>query len=89
MGIFDYVAGMQVKATPDPEMHDYKIGEKVPLQDGAYVCYEGIFIVKEGRVLAASETVFNKWGGQLEPFELLHQTSPVSVSIKQYEKQKE
>ena len=79
MGIYDYVLGMQVKATPNPSMCSYGMGDEVPLADGAYLCFEGVFIIKHGKVVVGSSTVFNKWGGQVDIYELLNPYNPVRI----------
>lgn len=86
MGIYDYVMGMQVKATPDPSMHNYKIGDEIPLPNGAYLCFEGVFIVKQGKVAASSELTFDKWGGQVNMYDLLNAKNPVTQALHQLDK---
>lgn len=86
MGIYDYVLGMQFKGTLDPRMHNYVIGEQIDVADGAYICFEGVFIVKEGRIIAGSETVFDKWGGPVNCYEVLNPSNPVSLAIDHLDK---
>jgi len=50
MGAYDDVCGMQVKAGPC-EFEHYGIGDRVPLEDGLYLCPDGAFVVKYGIVL--------------------------------------
>lgn len=87
MGVYDYVLGMQVKATPDPCMRNYEVGDKIPLDDGAYLTFEGVFIVAGGKVVAGTSIIFNKWGGPVVLYDLLNPSNPVSQAIKQLKKE--
>jgi len=85
MGVYDMVNGIQVKATADPCMHNYKVGEHIDLADGAYLCFEGVFIVHEGRIVGSSEHAFDKWGNTIKLYDLLNPNNPVRQAIQNLE----
>ncbi len=68
MGLYDTVGpkGIQVKATPNPGLIHYCIGDKIPLTDGLYIGREGAFIVQDSKVMAAADRAFTKWNDPLD-----------------------
>lgn len=44
------------------KMEDYKVGDKVPLDDGVYVGREGVVVVIDGKFAAAFNHLTDKWG---------------------------
>lgn len=61
VGMFDYYDGVQLKIGRR-RMTEYRRGDSVLIPDGAYLGYEGIVIVHEGRLVRAYDTVTDKWG---------------------------
>ena len=70
--------GIQLKAG-ECLMHCFTIGSNVgeSFADGAYIGYEGVVVVEKGIVTAISHRIFNKWGGEINPSEILDKQSPI------------
>lgn len=87
MGSFDTVNGvMQIKCTEEPTLTNYNLGDEIPLTDGAYITYEGCFVVSKGKVSATSSVIRDKWGMYLDPKEILDRNSPVVQQIETFKK---
>jgi len=84
MGLFDYFGeeGIQLKAG-ECQMFDYHVGEDVPLADGVYVAYEGLVVVKSGKLLMTFPEgfLYNKWGGELYEQGILDADNPIVQTI--------
>jgi len=67
MSIYDTVTEkqIQIKCTPEPCMHHYFVGKRIPLKDGLYVGNEGWFVVEEGKVRNYGEEIYSKWGDKI------------------------
>lgn len=88
MGLYDeYIDGgvyVQIKASNDDEsMPTRKVGERVPLEDGIYIGYEGAVVIKNGVFVAAFDELNDKWGGVLvtEFDELLNLNNPIANAL--------
>ncbi len=100
MGVYDYVGGMQVKATPNPEMKRYSLGNVIPLLDGLYLCPDGAFAVSGSVIVYINENeyskgkllkpaaVFDKWGNPVSLSELIGRNNPVFQAMQQLQKEK-
>jgi len=89
MGNYDTVGArdLQIKCVyhPTPTMEHFNIGDKIPLADGVYICYEGWFVVQDGIVFAEGEKVFDKYGGEVETEALVDRENPVAFEVKTWE----
>jgi len=67
MSIYDTVTEkkIQIKCTPEPCMHHYFVGDRIPLKDGLYLGNEGWFVVKKGRVINYGTKIYTKWGDKI------------------------
>lgn len=83
MGLFDTVAGQQVKLV-DGSYDCYKVGDAVPYADGCYITYEGSFIVSRGKVVGAARKLYSKWGGEIQPGDILDPGNPIAIAIRPY-----
>lgn len=84
---------IQIKATPEPVGKNYEIGDPIPLPDGAYLGYEGAFVVQDSRVLWVTAhvyggkgvlieaAVFDKWGGPVSLRQILDPSNPVAQTV--------
>lgn len=86
MGLYDYfgIEGIQLKAG-ECNMLDYSVGDDVPLADGVYVAYEGLVVIRDGKLLATfpNGQLFNKWGGFIEERAELDTENPIFQAIKE------
>jgi hypothetical protein len=57
MGTYDTYGDVQMKVG-DPNFNDYKIGDKTPIPDGAYIAYEGIVVIKDGIFVTVVEDLY-------------------------------
>lgn len=67
MSIYDTVTEkqIQIKCTPEPCMHHYFVGGRIPLKDGLYIGNEGWFVVEKGKVRNYGEEIYSKWGDKI------------------------
>ena len=63
MGVYDIYEGIQLKVG-DVTMCTYRIGDKVNIEDGIYVGYEGMVVVKDGIFIAKYRYLTDKWGNK-------------------------
>ncbi len=73
MGIYDTVTEkqIQIKCTPEPCMHHYFVGKRIPLKDGLYIGYEGWFVVEKSKVRNYGDKAYTKWGDKITLTEVL------------------
>ncbi len=89
MGLYDTVIDktkniyIQVKSI-ECIMLNFEVGDKIPLEDGVHVGHEGVFVVKDSKVIAVYEELHDKWGGTISPEEILELRNPVGIAIKTY-----
>jgi len=83
MGIYDTVSEkhIQIKCTPNPCLHHYFVGEKIPLDDGLYLGFEGWFVVRKGKVREYGDRVFSKWGDEIKLEDILSRYNIVEQVI--------
>ena len=88
MGIYDTVTEkqIQIKCTPEPCLHHYFVGDRIPLKDGLYLGNEGWFAVKTGRVIICGDKIYSKWGDRITLKKIL---SPYNIIGKVLQKKKE
>lgn len=80
MGVYDEYAGLQLKVGPC-NLDYYDIGDKVPIEDGIYVAWCGVVVIKEGVFVATFEHLLSKWGGVIETKDILMPHDPISAAI--------
>lgn len=85
MGVFDEVEGIQIKLL-DCSMNEYKVGDKIDLDDGCYIGYEGAFIVKEKTIMGVAYALYTKWGDKVKAEDILDSKSPIVRYLKKREK---
>jgi len=61
MGIFDTYGQSQLKAG-DPWQHQWNIGDKVNIPDGIYPGSPDFIVIKDGKLLAEVETLYDYYG---------------------------
>lgn len=78
---------VQIKAG-ERLMREYVEGSQCDLQDGIYVGYEGVVVVKRGRVVAVTKRIFDKWGGDIceKVLEIISSKNPGVEVMKEFEK---
>lgn len=81
MGLFDEVCGIQIKCTHDPILKKYNLGDKIKLEDGIYLGYEGWFRILNGKITDTGKNIFNKWGRLLSMEEILNLDNPVAWAV--------
>jgi len=80
MGVYNMLGDCQIKAGPC-DMEHFVIGEKVPLPDGVYVAHEGIVVVIMGVFVGEFSTLTDKWGGEIDPVDVIEKLNPVALGI--------
>jgi len=73
MSIYDTVTEkqIQIKCTPEPCMHHYFVGDRIPLEDGLYIGNEGWFVIEKSKVRNYGEKIYTKWGDEITLQEIL------------------
>ena len=81
MGMFDMVGmdNIQIKSTPVPEMKHYDVNDKIPIDDGLWIGFEGWFVVDEGRVMKVGSNIYDKWGNRLDASTIIRGGNPFGV----------
>ena len=80
MGVYDEYAGLQLKVGPR-RLDQYIVGDKVPIEDGVYVAWGGVVVVKGGMFIAAFEHLLTKWGGVIEPEDVLGPHDYITAAV--------
>ena len=64
MGIYNTYGknGLQLKVG-DLCLKHFNIGDKVDINDGVYLEYDGVIVIKDGIFIAEYKNLFDKWGG--------------------------
>lgn len=67
MGVYDIIGEnqIQIKATQNPHMKVYQVGDKIKIDNGLYLCTEGWFVVDRGIVIAEGKEIFDKFGNDI------------------------
>jgi len=63
-------------------LNNFAVGDKVDIQDGVYVAYEGVAVVKDGIFIAEFENLTDKWGGKISPEEIIESRNPIGIYLK-------
>ena len=86
MGCYDFVGKeyIQIKLLNCEFIH-YNVGDKIDLEDGLYIAYEGYFVVNDGKILITDNKIYDKWGGELTTSELIDKYNPLGILAKQIE----
>lgn len=61
MGMFDTYGESQLKAG-ECKLHDYKVGDKVPIKDGIYPGSSNFVVVKNGIFIAELANYYDYYG---------------------------
>lgn len=80
MGVHDIYGKCQIKYGPC-ELKKFSIGDKVPIEDGAYISYEGIVVILHGQFIAEFPDLRTKYGGRLQPLEIVNRVNPIKKAI--------
>ena len=75
MGISDMYGelGGQLKVG-DVNLCVYHVGDPVSIPDGVYITWVSVIVVKDGVFLAEYRFLTNKWGRQIRPRDIIHNT---------------
>ena len=73
--------GIQLKVG-DLCLQHFEVGSKVDIEDGIYIAYEGIIVIKDGIFIAEFDQLIDKWGGILPLDEILDNENPVAKIVK-------
>lgn len=84
MGMYDTYGNCQLKAGSCIGS-DYKIGDKVPVSDGIYLCNEGAIVIKDGIFVAEFKSLASKWGDKIEIDPIISELNPITQAIKNRE----
>jgi len=89
MGLSDFIGEkcLQIKCTPNPGLKHYDIGEQIPLEDGLYLTLEGWFVIQQKHILCEGMKVWDKWGNQLDCYDLIERNNPIFIAIEKMEKE--
>ena len=87
MGCYDELGGVQIKCG-GCDMVCFKIGDKVDVTDGIYVGYEGAAVVKDNVLVAVFPTLTDKWGGDIDPSDVLEGRNPIMNQAKEILKER-
>ena len=74
MGVYNTYGenGLQLKVG-DLCLKHFNIGDKVDINDGVYLEYGGVIVIKDGVFMAEYENLIDKWGGIHETDEFLNE----------------
>lgn len=90
MGIYDEYGerGIQLKVSNDGELglRTFSIGDKVPLDNGAYIGHEGVVVVVGGVLVAEFDHVIDKWGNPVSYAEWLMRNNSITEAIEETKK---
>lgn len=81
MGVYDTYGNIQLKVGPCG-LNEYRIGNKVPIDDGIYIAYGGAIVVKDGKLVAEFQKVYDKWGHPLDMSSVLDCNNAVVQALK-------
>ncbi len=75
------VVAVQVKFTQlEDGLPVYHVGDKTPypIYEGVIIGYEGYVVINAGIVQQVGMTIYDKWGGLLEPSEIINSSNPIA-----------
>jgi len=70
MGMFDWYGKIQLKTGPC-KLINYKVGDKVEMPDGVYLAQDGVVIILDHKLAATFKHLVDKWGGKIDPEEVI------------------
>ena len=87
MGVYDIYAGeiqLKVNLLYD-NMRNFEKGDNVPLNDGIYLGYEGIVVVRHETFADyfPTDSLFDKYGDRVDVKEILDAVSPTVQAVKE------
>lgn len=85
MGIYDTYGKVQLKVG-GISMSSYSVGDQVDVQDGAYVGYEGVVIIKDGKFLAEFDCLIDKWENTISTHDLVNKLNPLNKVVDETKK---
>jgi len=83
MGAYDEYGNAQIKLAMGSEPQCYKIGDKVPLEDGVYLDYGTVIVIKDGVFVAEFDELRSKWGDRIDSGGVIAALSPISQAIEE------
>ncbi len=63
-------------------MSCYRVGDSVPISDGVYIGYDGVVVIKDGKLMMVEPVVRSSWGHELSPTDLINSYNPASSAVK-------
>ena len=87
MGCYDTYGkiGLQIKCG-EALMNDYHVGDKTTLPDGIYIGYEGAIAVYNGKFVAETKFLTDKWGGQIQCRDIIGPRNPILKALEDLKK---
>ena len=76
---------VQVKFTQiEDGLPVYNVGDKTPypIYECVIIGYEGYVVINAGIVQQVGMTIYDKWGGLLEPSEIINSSNPIAQVLK-------
>jgi hypothetical protein len=80
MGLYDTLGSTQIKIFQS--FCQYKIGDKVPYEDGIYIGFEGFVVVINKIFVAEFQDAKDKWGNIITPEEIITENNPIVIALK-------
>jgi len=84
MGLFNSYGELEIQLKIDKDsltLKHYSIGEKVSLDDGIYIGFEGAIVIKDGVFIAEFDSLTDKWGNSLSCQEIIGPESPLLKAL--------
>ncbi len=75
---------VQVKFTQiEDGLPVYNVGDKIPypIYECVIIGYEGYVVINAGIVQQVGMTIYDKWGGLLEPVEIVDNRNPITIAM--------
>ena len=72
---------IQIKAG-ERTLTQYHIGDKTDLPDGIYIGYEGAVVIREGKMIAESRLLYDKWGGEIHFSDIIDARNIINDVVK-------
>jgi len=82
MGVYNIYGNVQLKVADDLTLKTFEIGDKVDIPDGAYVGYEGVVIVIDGKLSRVFPGLFDKYGGEYDLLQIV--TNPLKGIVNSF-----
>lgn len=73
----------QMKVADNLGLTHFGIGDVVDIPDGVYVTYEGIIVIREGRIADefSPDQIFDKWGKPFDLIKTCNLSNPVTAAV--------